>query len=400
MILRNPYTKASGVGLLPYTAKQNFDKKDTQRSFATEIYNSVSKNKEYNIPFLKSLWGSSFSRKPPFTSPVEEVIPNAMICIDDIKVWEFWGQRNALNRKESLIRLAKNFDYRQFEPLKVAQIEEDGVTSYYCYDGGGRLHILYACGFKEVPCFVVKLDGKADLQRLFLDQKKYVSTINTETMYIQDLALIEHMQNEYPDTWYEEVGSKQKYSYNLAKLLDFCSIPINADKVTATGMLSKGYSVFCSNNTGKKPTEKGTVQKEAHQLADSLNLWTSLLSQYFPNEKEYRGSVVLYTGATLWRLSQIKSKDTDLQYQYLKNNLREAFEDSIREFKNKNPIGSLNEYYDYLLKQDIEGGLTGASKWGQRDKKLMDTVIFSVYFAKRNSKAVKHIFSHGIETIK
>jgi len=132
-----------------------------------------------------------------------------------------------------------------------------------------------------------------------------------------------------------------------------------------------------------------------------LNMWTALLSRYFPNERQYKGSVVLYTGATLWRLSQIKSKDEDLQYQYLKDNLHESFEDSIREFQKMNPMGSLKDYYnEYLLKQDIENGLTGASKWGQRDQKPMDTVIFSVYFARRNSKAVKFIFSNGIETIK
>jgi hypothetical protein len=397
MILQSPYTKANKHGLQPYTAMTNFANKDPNGILLVELKNSVAKNN--TIPFLQSLWGFSFSRKPPFAFPHEEVIPNAMIPIDKIKIWEFWGQRNALNRKKALVNLAKNFDYRQFEPLKVALIEEGEKTSYYCYDGGGRLHILYACGFQEIPCFIVKLKDKSDLQRLFLDQKKYVATINTETMYIQDLALIEHLQGEHPKSWYKELSQKQKFSYNLAKLLDFCNIPVGADSVSGTGMLSKGYSRFCNENTGKKPTPEGKVQKESYQLSDALNMWTSLLSQHFPTERRYKGSVILYTGATLWRLSQIQSEDHDLQYQQLKIDLKNSFEDSINDFKGKNPTGCLKDYYEHLLKIDITDGLTGASKWGQRDKKPMDTCIFAVYFAKRNPKAITHIMTHKIRTI-
>lgn len=400
MILQNPYSKATNNALQPYNAKQNFAKKDPNNIIFNSIKNSLPKTT--TTSYLKNLWNTSFTRNPPFLSPLEEVIPNAMIPIDQIKIWEYWGQRNALNRGTALISLTKGFDYRQFEPLKIAMIQDKNNTEYYCYDGGGRLHILFACGFTEVPCFVVKAKSKEELQRLFLDQKKFVSTINTETKYIQDLALIEHNQSQKPKTWYKDLRTKQKNSYNLAKLLDYCGIVIDAHSVSGAGMIGKGYSTFCNKNTGKKPTYNGSVSDEAPQLADALNIWTSLLNKHFPNDIKYMGSVVLYTGATLWRLSEVEKqtkKTTKLSYVSMKSDLQDSFEDSINDFKRTNPSGNLEEYYKHLLKVDIEGGLTGTSTWGKRDRTMNDTCIVRTYLVNRNTNAVATIYSLNIPTI-
>lgn len=402
MTLLKPYTIASNNGLQPYTAQNNFAIRDPKNVLELQLKNSVSK--AVALLWLKTLFDMSFDRKPPFRNPHQQVIPNAMLPINQIKIWEFWGQRNALNRSGALIRLAKNFDYKQFEPLKIAMIEGEDSVDYFCYDGGGRLHILYACGFTDVPCFVVKLKNKSELQKLFLDQKKFVATINTETRYIQDLAFIEHTQVGSPKTWYNELDTRQKYSYNLAKLLDFCNIGVDADCVSGTRMLSKGYSTFCLKNTNSSPTYNGKVQKEAYQLADSFKMWTSLLNKHFPKEKkEYMGSVILYTGATLWRLSEVEKKTklkyTQLKYNTMRDDLQKSFEDSITDFKATHPNGTLKEYYVHLLKIDIEGGLTGGSRWGKRDQKMNDTAIFGAYFGKKNSLAVQAIITDSIPTM-
>ena len=403
MTLLKPYTIASNNGLQPYTAQNNFAIRDPKNVLELQLKNSVSK--AIALLWLKTLFDMSFDRKPPFRNPHQEVIPNAMLPINQIKIWEFWGQRNALNRSGSLIRLAKNFDYKQFEPLKIAMIEGEDSVDYFCYDGGGRLHILYACGFTDVPCFVVKLKNKSELQKLFLDQKKFVATINTETRYIQDLAFIEHTQVGSPKTWYSELDIRQKYSYNLAKLLDFCSIGVDADCVSGIGMLSKGYSTFCHKNTNSKPTYNGTVPNEAYQLADSFKMWTSLLNKHFPKEKKrYMGSVVLYTGATLWRLSEVEKKtklkhNTKLKYPTMRDDLQESFEESIIDFKRKYPNGKLKEYYDRLLDVDIQDGLTGVSRWGKRDHTPADTAILGTYFGKKNLLALHAIFTDSIPTM-
>ncbi len=404
MIINKPYQKAQ-KNTQPYNVIENFNKRDPNGVVRKDLKNKY--GGVYGFPLLQQLWESCYTREEPFFR-AEEIIPNALLAIDKINIWEYWGQRNALDRIPKLRTLAQAFDYRMFEPLKIAKLYNDKTNEeeYYCYDGGGRLHLLFAFGMTKVPTTIVTVKNKDDLQGLFMDQTKYVTTISTRDTYIQHLAKIDHVQEAYPKNWYTELDQKHKNSYNLCKLLDHCNMPLDASEIEGLKSVGKYYSTFSNKMTNSPPCSKTSVSREAPHLADSLNIWQRVVTKHFGhNDVFYQGTLLLYIGATLWRLDQLdKKKDKNLSYSKVKIDIELSIESSIKDFKKSSfidlnkPERELKQFYSYFNEMEMHG-LSGESSWGKKDKKPRETSFFGFHFSNINQKAFHAVFTQKIPTI-
>ena len=404
MIINKPYQQAQ-KNTQPYNVIENFNMKDPNGLIRRDLKSKYGGS--MFITVLQGLWEQAYTREEPFFRQ-EEIIPNALVPVEKVMIWEYWGQRNALERVPALRRLAKAFDYRMFEPVKIAKLynEDTLEEEYYCYDGGGRVHLIYSFGVMKVPATIVTVQNKDDLQALFMDQTKYVTTISTRDTYVQHLAKIDHTQDDHPKTWYEELDQKHKNSYSLCKLLKYCNMPLDASEIEGLKSVGKYYSTFSNQMTKSSPNPNRSVTQEAKHLADSLSTWQRVITKNFVNSDIfYKGSLILYIGATLWRLDQLNTNgDKDLSYNKLSIDIEKALECSIKDYKKtsfydpEKPDKELKNFYDYFIDREAEG-LSGESSWGKKDKKPNDTAFFSFQFKQQNLKACLEVYNQQIPTI-
>lgn len=365
MIVKNPYDQINRTNQ-DYTIPDHWVLKCAGsikvKTLLANIKNVFGKEKCQSKQQIESLWKTAYK---PFNKSMLQnpLVSNVLIALEDVRIYEYFGQRDALEecRHDALIKLSKGFDWRQFEPIKIANI--NGVL--YCYDGGGRGHILHAAGFQSIPCSIVTLSNLSDLRVLFMEQKKLTKTISLSTKYVQAMAFIQDSIANAGISWWEDLSTEQKQWYNVFKLLQSSNLQVSGKDFAKLGGLRKTYASFVIANGHKSPTSRNKGDSdpdiECPCLVKALTVYRNFLVSNSLVEK-MTISIACYLGQIIRKLYDPKNGVQIAHAAKIVNNtLVLAYNKYSKQQEHKTFAAFFSEQM---------GGMTGEQAWKNYDRKL------------------------------
>jgi len=127
--------------------------------------------------------------------------PN-MFDIRKLEIREDSGQRNCLTdklRRRSAKNILRNFDSRQFDPIKIHKVIENGKENFILTDGGMRAHCAFLLGIYKVPALIYEASSVDEIRSLYYHQDDNNTKLSDYDKYRHNLLLGKKPEKELFD---------------------------------------------------------------------------------------------------------------------------------------------------------------------------------------------------------